>query len=565
MGGSAQTWMGLQNDQAGPPAAPPDTSTPPPAQFTPTGASGPTTTLPQAGSTQDLENQASPNQALQYIHQQAQQQAAQQAPPPGSYSPDNPHQKTVQYFQDQLGQLGPPPKGVKGVLQGFFKGLSYTMAPAVANQFYGRKQELMNHLEMANQYAQQWEQSKSEMNYRNALTNQLQEGADFNRQMNPLRLQQEQQAITEGQQRIAANQQAQTTVHPAMSATDLKSLGVPDDLATQYEGHPLTSADFAQLKDTSTMAGANTRIYDYGQDGSGPNKGQWLVDKQFNPVKQLSPISETGRATALQKQQFAEQNALVKGMQSPVYAYDPTQKATVLTTQAQASQAGMQAIRGVKETDIRRDTADTRVLNDVAAKANNVMTYASAMDSWNPVEKQAVANILSSTGKDANLEIGAFGTRFPTATINAMMNSESWHALSPQARNYVTSVLSLREASMGLQRVLTGTARANESQINALQATLPGYEIESGVVRQKLGAFTQNIDMLRQGIPRIPGIDVVPVRAWSAPQSSAQQSVGTPANNAPGYTQSIPAGLLIGPGAGVAALGDRVMRGLGLK
>jgi hypothetical protein len=250
-------------------------------------------------------------------------------------------------------------------------------------------------------------------------------------------------------------------------------------------------------------------------------------------------------------------------VQSPVYAYDPTQKATVLTTQAQATQSGMQAIRGVKETDIRRDTANTRVLNDVAAKANNVMTYASAMDSWNPMEKQAVANILSSTGKDANLEIGAFGTRFPTATINAMMKSESWHALSPQARNYVTSVLSLREASMGLQRVLTGTARANESQINALQATLPGYEIESGVVRQKLGAFTQNIDMLRQGIPRIPGIDVVPVRAWSAPQSSAQQSVGAP--TAPTYTRDIPAGLLSGPGAGIAALGDRVKRGLGLQ
>jgi|ERR1039457_6575740 hypothetical protein len=84
--------------------------------------------------------------------------------------------------------------------------------------------------------------------------------------------------------------------------------------------------------------------------------------------------------------------------------------------------------------------------------------------------------------------------------------------MGPQARNYVTSVLSLREASMGLQRVLTGTARSNESQINALQATLPGFEVDSGLVRQKLGAFTQNIDMLRQGIPRLPGMDVVPIK-----------------------------------------------------
>jgi hypothetical protein len=563
MGGIHQPWMGQNDPAAPPPPAAPPASVPPsvtpdqPAQsFIPPGS---TLVGPIPGSTQDLESQVSPDQALQRVQQQAQAQAQQQGPAPGQLSPDNPHAKLVNYFQGQLDQMGPPSnsRGVKGALSNFFKSFGEAELSRFGVQpSWQRRQQLVENLEHANQLGSQWEEMQNMNRYRAALTNQMQQNSQFESQMQPLRLQAEQQAVQAGAQ-------AATTIHPAMSAADLKSLGVPDDLATQYEGHPLTSADFAQLKDTSTMAGANTRIFDYGQDGSGPNKGQWLVDKQFNPIKQLSPISETGRATALQKQQFAQQNALVKGMQSPVYAYDPTQKATVLTTQAQASQAGMQAIRGVKETDIRRDTADTRVLNDVAAKANNVMTYASAMDSWNPVEKQAVANILSSTGKDANLEIGAFGTRFPTATINAMMNSESWHALSPDARNYVTSVLSLREASMGLQRVLTGTARANESQINALQTTLPGYEIESGVVRQKLGAFTQNIDMLRQGIPRIPGIDVVPVRAWSGPQSSAQQSVGAP--TAPGYTQNIPAGLLIGPGAGVAALGDRVMRGLGLK
>lgn len=74
---------------------------------------------------------------------------------------------------------------------------------------------------------------------------------------------------------------------------------------------------------------------------------------------------------------------------------------------------------------------------------------------------------------------------------------------------------------MGMQRLLTGTARANETQIKALQATLPGAEPDANLVLQKMGAFTQNIDMLRQGIPKLPGIDVIPIER-------ARYNVGPP-------------------------------------
>jgi len=323
MGGASQPWMGSQNDQTAAPAPPPAPSAAPTSTDSSSPASGPTTVIPASpsgspsasppGSINDLESQINPDQLLQRVQQQAQQQAAQQAPPPGQLSPDNPHAKLVSYFQGQLDQMGPPPnsRGVKGALSNFFKGFGEAELSRFGVQpSWQRRQQLVENLEHANQLGSQWEEMQNMNRYRAALTNQMQQNAQFESQMQPLRIQ-------EAQQAVAAGQQAATTIHPAMSAADLKSLGVPDDLAAQYEGHPLTSADFAQLKDTSTMAGANTRIYDYGQDGSGPNKGQWLVDKQFNPIKQLSPISETGRATALQKQQFAQQNALVKGCSLP--------------------------------------------------------------------------------------------------------------------------------------------------------------------------------------------------------------------------------------------------------
>ncbi len=382
-----------------------------------------------------------------------------------------------------------------------------------------RYDQLNQHAATMGQLRDNWEQMQGLMHYRDVLANGAQQQQQYEAQMQPLRLQ-------EGQQAVQRGQEAAQTIHPAMSASDLKALGVPDDLAGQYAGHQLTSADFAALKDLS--AAGQTKIFDYGLDGSGPGKGQWLVSgKDYTPIKQLSPMSESGRATALQKQQFAQQNALLKGMQSPVYAYDPAQKQTVLTTQAQASQAGMQAIRGVKETDIRNDTHDTRVLNDVAVKSNNLLDASAALDQ-NQNQRDMINWAMAQAEKDNQFKVGAFGTQFPTGWFNTLLNSSNMGGATQLTKDYVVSVLSLREAAMGMQKVLTGSARANEAQINALQATVPGLETNSALARQKLAAFTQNVDMLRQGIPRMPGIDVVPVKSMNTPQQgSVTQTTGT--------------------------------------
>jgi len=95
-------------------------------------------------------------------------------------------------------------------------------------------------------------------------------------------------------------------------------------------------------------------------------------------------------------------------------------------------------------------------------------------------------------------------------------------------KDYIVSVLSLREASMGMQRLLTGTARSNESQIQALQATLPGLETDSGFALQKMQNFTQNLDMRRQGLPKLPGITSVPLINPSTQPIEPGQSINAP-------------------------------------
>ena len=84
------------------------------------------------------------------------------------------------------------------------------------------------------------------------------------------------------------------------------------------------------------------------------------------------------------------------------------------------------------------------------------------------------------------------------------LNSRNIGQVNDLTKNYILGVLSLREAAMGMNRVLTGSARASESQIKALQATLPGYEANSSFALQKMHSFAQNVEQLRKPIPVIP-------------------------------------------------------------
>jgi hypothetical protein len=64
----------------------------------------------------------------------------------------------------------------------------------------------------------------------------------------------------------------------------------------------------------------------------------------------------------------------------------------------------------------------------------------------------------------------------PTQWISNYFKSGNQSAATPQAIAYVTAVMNLREAAMGMNRIITGSARSSESQITALQNTLPGFE-----------------------------------------------------------------------------------------
>jgi hypothetical protein len=151
------------------------------------------------------------------------------------------------------------------------------------------------------QQADRHEALTSELKSQAANTERMQQDTAFNQQMQPLRLQQEQQGLTAGQQAIPS-------VQPTMSAEDLTALGVPSDLATQYQGKPLTGSDMGSLRQMA-VAGQK-QLFDYGQDGQGPNHGIWLMSKNYEPIKQIATVSETGRVWRRQRSSAGRNNLI---------------------------------------------------------------------------------------------------------------------------------------------------------------------------------------------------------------------------------------------------------------
>jgi hypothetical protein len=179
-----------------------------------------------------------------------------------------------------------------------------------------------------------------------------------------------------------------------------------------------------------------------------------------------------------------------KSAGKPVYGVTPDGR-TVMATAGEAQSQGLTAVRPVTAKNISDDQHSLKVLNDVQLKSDNVANAADAMNANSWAQTAGVAKYLADN---------------PNTTADSLTRSAIFGRLSKPAQDYAISVLSLRESAMGMQKVLTGSARSNESQIKALQATLPGLEPNSGVVHQKLQNFNQNLGMLSEGLPEGTGV-----------------------------------------------------------
>jgi hypothetical protein len=357
-----------------------------------------------------------------------------------------------------------------------------------------RRQQLQQNMMNATTLAADWENKQSEVRYRSVLADRLQQESDFQRQMQPLQLQALQQGVQQGAQNTP-------TVRPSMTAADLASLGLPTDLATQFAGHPLSEADMTAVKQ---MASAGQKqLYDYGADGQGQGKGIWLVDKQYNPIKQLSPISETSRSTSLARQQMQMQ-----------------------LMQTQSGQTGIDMVEGrLDPSQISpRSPQYPYVLN--AANQYSQQTYGQPFDfakasadytyMKNPQTQNTLKMINAMSEPGGSIEIATNAARnlpqFNSTIANQVFNAAATQFGSAEASNFHTAMLGLADE---YSKVMGGGISSDTARQQSLDLLKTAYSkgqlagavdiMRKDITARKSALIGNNTYLQRQYSPRAAG------------------------------------------------------------
>ena len=224
----------------------------------------------------------------------------------------------------------------------------------------------------------------------------------------------------------------------------------------------------------------------------------------------------------------AQTRMAMEGMAKPVYAYDPRTDSTKLMSQTEALQAGMRAIRPVTAKEVSEDTMLNNRLADVHQK---IAEYEQALQK--PISGKDQSNLAALLGTHG-IKVGAFGTEIPMDRLNSALNKENLSGLSANARDQLVAYRNAREALTGYTRVLTGSGRSSDKNLELQEQTLPDPSItDPDFSTRALGAFKQNLHVVGQGLPELPGI--------KSPKQVEQEVWG---NQGQGGNQQLPSRLL---------------------
>jgi hypothetical protein len=153
-----------------------------------------------------------------------------------------------------------------------------------------------------------------------------------------------QAAQINAQQRQDALDQNTPTIQMPLDANTANLLGFPN----QFVGKNLSAADWKLIDARSAALGYQK--FDTGQDGQGPGRGIWMVDRSGQPVHQMSTISESKRAL-----QAMAPPKEAKDATKPVIGFDADGN-QVLTNGANATQLGLSEIREVGQAEAEKVT-----------------------------------------------------------------------------------------------------------------------------------------------------------------------------------------------------------------
>jgi hypothetical protein len=189
------------------------------------------------------------------------------------------------------------------------------------------------------------------------------------------------------------------------------------------------------------------------------------------------------------KKQTADQ-AAGKGSTDVVRAYDEN-NVPHLMSEADAKAAGYKNVQKASDKDINDARTHNVVLNDMQAKLNDVVKDSGALNQ-NEAQRGIIAKALSDQ---------------KNTTWSSLLTSGVLSQATEPTKDYIQSVLSLRESALGLPKEITGGSRVSEVQSSALWATLPSASsLDKNYALTQAKKFQANIDRLWQRVDQVQGM-----------------------------------------------------------
>jgi hypothetical protein len=242
------------------------------------------------------------------------------------------------------------------------------------------------------------------------------------------------------------------------------------------------------------------------QQGVIPEGGGLSPETQQGIQKDIAvatnPQIQAGKVAVATAEGRARQ--LVEGMEKPVYAIDPQTGQKTLMSATDALQGGIRAMLPVTAKEVGEDTQLINRLGDVRQKIAQYEQNIGKLGTTVSAADQGNIAALIGSGKFA---VGAFGTELPVDRLNAALQKENISGLSSDAKKLLVSYYNARESMQGYQRVLSGTGRANEKAMQLNLDALPNPAIsDKEYAAESLKQFKQNLQIVGQGLPKIPGV-----------------------------------------------------------
>lgn len=306
---------------------------------------------------------------------------------------------------------------------------------------------------------------------------------------------------------------SQLQLMSAQSKQAQENAGAQKDVALAGEAQAAT----AEKKATAEWYKNNPGAGAPGVPPTAAQMGSWLRNNPGKTPDQYPAAQAAAEAQATQPYKLQEALAVeqakhaLEGIDQPVYALDtnpasPTYNRKKLMNRTAAQAAGMPITMPVTSNEVQGDTVALNRLGDVH---NKITAYEQAMQkdlSTNGMFSQKDTTTMAQILGDDKFKLGAFGVELPVDWLNKLGQKGLAEKLSPAAQDRLVGYYNAREAMNGYNRVLSGSSKGSDKSMELNLDTLPQPITPTDFSNKLTTAFKQNLKIVGQGFPIIPGV-----------------------------------------------------------